>query len=100
MFLPSPPNLRHQITWKGTKLRPSCWTPFCIHWAHSRQDMLLSVVPSSFRDATDKRSFEAMMIFRHRTLHPGGLNVDFDLYKVSAGHKRHHFCFYLSVNGP
>ena len=44
---------------------------------HITQDMLVSVIRSVFRDATDRRSFEARMIFRHRTLHPDGLNVDF-----------------------
>ena len=44
---------------------------------HTTQDMLVSVIRSDFRDASDRRSFKAMMIFRHRTLHPGGLNVDF-----------------------
>ena len=44
---------------------------------HTTQDMLVSFSHSSFRDATDRRSFEARMISRHRTLHPGGLNVDF-----------------------
>ena len=34
----------------------------------------------SFRDARDRRSYEARMIFRHRTLHPGGLNVDFNYF--------------------
>ena len=44
---------------------------------HTTQDMLVSVNRSSFRDATDRRSFEARIIFRHRTLHPGGFNADF-----------------------
>ena len=41
------------------------------------QDMLVSVIRSDLRDATDRRCFEARMIFKHRTLHPGGLKVDF-----------------------
>ena len=32
------------------------------------QDILVSVIRSGFRNATDRRSFEARMIFRHRTL--------------------------------
>ena len=35
---------------------------------HTTEDMLVSVSRSGFRDATDRRSFEARMIFRHRTL--------------------------------
>ena len=41
---------------------------------HTAQDMLLSVIRSCFRDATDRRSFEPRMIFRQRTQHPDGLN--------------------------
>ena len=41
------------------------------------QGMLVSVIRSGCRDATDRRSFEARVIFIHRTLQPGGLNVDF-----------------------
>ena len=44
---------------------------------HTTQDMLVSVIRSGFRDATDRHSFEARMIFRHRTLHRDSLNVDF-----------------------
>ena len=44
---------------------------------HTTEDMLVSVSRSGFRDATDRRSFEARMIFRHRNLHLGGLNVNF-----------------------
>ena len=44
---------------------------------NTTQDMLVSVIRSGFRDATDRRSFEARMIFRHFTLQPGGLNLDF-----------------------
>jgi len=47
------------------------------HRGHTNQDMLVSVILSGFRDATDRRYLEARMIFRHRTLHPGGLDVDF-----------------------
>lgn len=48
---------------------------------HTTQDMPVSVIRSSFRDATDRRSFEARIIFRHRTLHPGGFNADFGFIK-------------------
>ena len=42
-------------------------------------DMLVRVIRSSFRSATERRSFEARMIFGHRTLKPAGLNMDFNL---------------------
>ena len=41
-------------------------------------DMLVCVIRSNFRSATERRSFEARMIFGHRTLKPAGLNVDFN----------------------
>ena len=37
---------------------------------HTSQDILVSVIRSGFRDATDRRSFDARVIFRHRTLQP------------------------------
>lgn len=42
-------------------------------------DMLVCAIRSNFRSATERRSFEARMIFGHRTLKPAGLNVDFNL---------------------
>ena len=45
---------------------------------YSIGDMLVSVIRSGFRSPTERRSFEARMIFRHRTLQPAGLNVDFN----------------------
>ena len=45
--------------------------------SHACTDMLVSVIRSGFRDAQDRRRFEARMIFKHKTLHPGGLNIDF-----------------------
>ena len=45
--------------------------------SHACTDMLVSVIRSGFRDAQDRRRFEARMIFIHKTLHPGGLNTDF-----------------------
>ena len=39
--------------------------------------MLVSVIHSGFRDTQNRRLFEARMIFKHKTLHPGGLNTDF-----------------------
>ena len=45
---------------------------------HSIGDMLVCVIRSNFRSATERRSFEARMIFGHRTLKPAGLNVDFN----------------------
>ena len=45
---------------------------------HSIGDMLVSVIRSGFRSPTERRSFEARMIFRRRTLQPAGLNVDFN----------------------
>ena len=45
--------------------------------SHACTDMLVSVIRSGFRDAQDRRRFEARMIFKHKTLHPGGLNTDF-----------------------
>ena len=59
--------------------------------------MLVSVTHSGLRDARDRRSYEARMIFRHHTLHPGGLNVNFTSSKVSARCKRCDFCFYWNV---
>ena len=44
---------------------------------HAYIDMLVSVIRSGFRDTQDRRRFEAKMIFKHKTLHPGGLNTDF-----------------------
>ena len=41
------------------------------------QDKLVSVIRSGFRDATERRSFEARMISRHRNQHSRGLNVNF-----------------------
>ena len=64
---------------RSTRL-PDSDLPVGRHFAspgHTTQDMLLvSVIRSGFTDATDRGSFEARMIFRHHTLHPGGLNVD------------------------
>ena len=45
---------------------------------HSVGDMLVCVICSGFISATERRSFEARMIFGHRTLEPAGLNVDFN----------------------
>ena len=44
---------------------------------HASTDMLVSVIHSGFRDTQNRRLFEARMIFKHKTLHPGGLNTDF-----------------------
>ena len=44
---------------------------------HACTDMLVSVIRSGFRDTQDRRRFEARMIFKHNTLHPGRLNTDF-----------------------
>ena len=44
---------------------------------HASTDMLVSVIQSGFRDTPNRRLFEARMIFKHETLHPGGLNTDF-----------------------
>ena len=44
---------------------------------HACTDMLVSVIRFGFRDTQDMRRFEARMIFKHKTLHPGGLNTDF-----------------------
>ena len=76
---------------------------------HATQDMLVSVIRSGFRDATDRRSYEARVIFRHRILQPGGLNVDFGFiallrntvslnFHVSVLHSCFHivFFFYLT----
>ena len=54
--------------------------PVSRHFAspsHACTDMLVSVICSGFLDAQDRRRFEARMIFKHKTLHPGGLNTDF-----------------------
>ena len=44
---------------------------------HSTEDMLVSAIRSGFQSTLDRRRFEAKLIFKHRTLHPGGLNTDF-----------------------
>ncbi|XP_020602587.1 uncharacterized protein LOC110041621 [Orbicella faveolata] len=44
---------------------------------HASTDMLVSVIRSGFRDTQDRRRFEAEMIFKRKTLHPGGLYTDF-----------------------
>ena len=44
---------------------------------HACTDMLVSVIRTCFRDTQDRRRFEARMIFKHKSLHPGGLNTDF-----------------------
>ena len=45
--------------------------------------MLVSVIRSGFGSATERRSFEARMIFRHQTLVPAGLNVDLMLFDLN-----------------
>ena len=45
--------------------------------SHACTDMLVSAIRSGFRDAQDRCRFEARMIFKHKTLHPVGLNTDF-----------------------
>ena len=40
-------------------------------------DMLVSVICSGFRDTQDRRRFEARVILKHKTLHPGVLKMDF-----------------------
>ena len=55
---------------QSTRL-PDSDLPFWRHFAspgQTTQDILVSVTRSGFRDATDRRSFEARMIFIHRTL--------------------------------
>ena len=44
---------------------------------HASTDILVSVIHSGFRDTQNRRLFEARMIFKHKTLHPGGLNTNF-----------------------
>ena len=44
---------------------------------HASTDMLVSVIHSGFRDTPNRRLFEARMSFKHKTLHPEGLNTDF-----------------------
>ena len=65
-------------------------------------DMLLCVIRSKFRSATERRSFEARMIFGHRTLEPAGLNVDFNFicrnYSKSAHACNVSLCFDLYLN--
>ena len=71
--------LRLRENLRSTRLSASD-LPVGRHFAspgHRTQDMLVSVIRSGFRDATDRRSFEPSMIFRHSTQHPDGLNVDF-----------------------
>ena len=51
-----------------------------------------------FRDTTDRPSSEARMIFRHRTLHPGGLNVDFHTKSARAVNVAMFVCFVFYLN--
>ena len=46
--------------------------------SHSTEDMLVSATRSGFQSSLDRRRFEAKLIFKHRTLHPFGLNTDFN----------------------
>ena len=58
--------------------------PVGLHFAppgHIAEDILVSVIRSDFSSTTHRRSissFKARMIFKHQTLHPGGLNTDFN----------------------
>ena len=40
---------------------------------NTTQNMLVSVIRLGFRDAADRRTFEARMIIRHHTLHPASV---------------------------
>ena len=54
------------------------WSSVGRHFAspgHASTDMLVSVIHSDFRDTPNRRLFEVRMIFKHKTLHPGGLNL-------------------------
>ena len=44
---------------------------------HSVGDMLVSVICAGFRTTMVRRSMEATLIFRHKTLQPNGMNIDF-----------------------
>jgi len=44
---------------------------------HSVGDMLVSVICAGFRTTMVRRSMEARLIFRHKTLQPNGMNIDF-----------------------
>ena len=44
---------------------------------HASADMQVSVIHSGFRDTQNRRLFEARMIFKHKTLYPGGRITDF-----------------------
>ena len=44
---------------------------------HSVSDMLVSVICAGFRTTMVRRSMEARLIFRHKTLQPSGMNIDF-----------------------
>ena len=43
---------------------------------HSLGDMLVSVICAGFRTTMVRRSMEARLIFRHKTLQPNGMNID------------------------
>ena len=45
---------------------------------HSTEDMLVSAIRSGFQSTSDRRRFEAKLIFKHRTLHSFGLNTGFN----------------------
>ena len=44
---------------------------------HSVGDMLVSVICAGFRTTMVRRNMEARLIFRHKTLQPNGMNIDF-----------------------
>ena len=44
---------------------------------HSVGDVLVSVICAGFRTTMVRRSMEARLIFRHKTLQPNGMNIDF-----------------------
>ena len=77
---------------KATRLRSSCWTPFCFPWAYSSGH-------ADFNNrfvfqGCHRHSFEARTNFRHHTLVVSMWSLV--SYK-SPRCKRCDFCFYLSV---
>ena len=87
---------------RGKHNLPDSDFPVGRHFAslgHKTQDILVSAIRPGFRDATNRPSFKVRITFRHRTLYPDDLNVDFGFIYIKSARieKRCDFCFYLSV---
>ena len=70
-------SFQRALTFNTTKQHRSSWRSTFFITRTRSTDMLVSVIHAGFRDTQNRRFFEARMIFKHKTLHPGGLNTDF-----------------------